>query len=294
MADFDRRNRRGRERGQRRHGRPFDGTAHRPVDDHAPRRSRRSARRRGVAGARARGRILRPPPDPPTRRLDAQLVEYAMRATRIDGRVLVLGVCLHERSTHESVRPHEAGAWTAREREIVHRIALGDITAEICAELHVAPDTVRAHVRNAMAKTGARTRAQLIAIALTDELLDALRWSPRRRLRLGGDDDVGSRVAERPEASVIFSGGVSVAGSVNASTGSLAVRGGCLRPSSTRRNVMSERRRRSVRGQVLLPRRWAGETASGAIGWRDVVGSSVSKQRPPGRRNVRVQSPGTP
>jgi DNA-binding CsgD family transcriptional regulator len=30
---------------------------------------------------------------------------------------------------------------------------------------------VRAHVRNAMAKTGARTRAQLIAIALTEGLL---------------------------------------------------------------------------------------------------------------------------
>jgi DNA-binding CsgD family transcriptional regulator len=35
-----------------------------------------------------------------------------------------------------------------------------------------APDTVRAHVRNAMAKTGARTRAQLIAIALTEGLID--------------------------------------------------------------------------------------------------------------------------
>jgi DNA-binding CsgD family transcriptional regulator len=86
--------------------------------------------------------------------------------------MLVLGVCLHERSRQESDRPHEAAALTAREREIVHRIALGDISAEICDELHIAPDTVRAHVRNAMAKTGARTRAQLIAIALTDGLLD--------------------------------------------------------------------------------------------------------------------------
>ena len=40
----------------------------------------------------------------------------------------------------------------ARE-EIVGRIALGEVTPEICAALHIAPDTVRTHVRNAMAKT---------------------------------------------------------------------------------------------------------------------------------------------
>jgi DNA-binding CsgD family transcriptional regulator len=47
------------------------------------------------------------------------------------------------------------------------------VTSEICTDLHIAPDTVRAHVRNAMAQTGARTRAQLVAIALSDGLLDA-------------------------------------------------------------------------------------------------------------------------
>jgi PAS domain S-box-containing protein len=101
-----------------------------------------------------------------------RIVDFAMQPTRVDGRVLVLGVCIHERSRPELDRPHAPAALTARERDIVHRIALGDVSADICAELHIAPDTVRAHVRNAMAKTGARTRAQLIAIALSNGLLD--------------------------------------------------------------------------------------------------------------------------
>ena len=67
---------------------------------------------------------------------------------------------------------HAPAPLTAREREIVHLIALGHVSREICDMLHVAPDTVRTHVRNAMAKTGARTRAQLIAIALGDGLLE--------------------------------------------------------------------------------------------------------------------------
>jgi len=99
-------------------------------------------------------------------------IEYAMRAARTGGTVLVLGVCLRERAGRSSERPHEAAPLTSREREVVRLIALGETTPDICAALFIAPDTVRSHVRNAMAKTGARTWAQLIAIALTEGLLD--------------------------------------------------------------------------------------------------------------------------
>jgi PAS domain S-box-containing protein len=101
-----------------------------------------------------------------------RIVDYAMRATRARGTVLVLGVCLRDRPGGRSGRAHEPGPLTAREQEIVRRIALGEVTPQICAALGIAPDTVRAHVRNAMAKTGARTRAQLIAIAMTEGLLE--------------------------------------------------------------------------------------------------------------------------
>src|SRR4051794_22593624 len=112
-----------------------------------------------------RRRISRP--DGSTR-----VVEFAMRAPRAGGTVLVLGVCMRERSGTGSAGAHGVAPLSEREQEIVRRIALGEVTADICAGLHIAPDTVRAHVRNAMAKTGARTRAQLIAIALTEGLLD--------------------------------------------------------------------------------------------------------------------------
>jgi len=55
---------------------------------------------------------------------------------------------------------------TAREFEVVELVARGHATSEIAKLLIVSPATVRAHVRNAMRKVGARTRAQLVAIAL--------------------------------------------------------------------------------------------------------------------------------
>ena len=101
------------------------------------------------------------------------VVDFAMRAATIDERVLVLGVAIHAHVERDDNDRHTPAPLTAREREIVRLIALGHVSREICEMLHVAPDTVRTHVRNAMAKTGARTRAQLIAIALGDGLLEA-------------------------------------------------------------------------------------------------------------------------
>jgi PAS domain S-box-containing protein len=55
---------------------------------------------------------------------------------------------------------------TARESEVVELVACGYGTRRIAELLILSPATVRAHVRNAMAKAGARTRAQLVAIVL--------------------------------------------------------------------------------------------------------------------------------
>jgi DNA-binding CsgD family transcriptional regulator len=43
---------------------------------------------------------------------------------------------------------------------------------EIADELHIAHDTVRTHVRNAMTKLDARSCAHQVAKALGDDLLD--------------------------------------------------------------------------------------------------------------------------
>jgi DNA-binding CsgD family transcriptional regulator len=55
-----------------------------------------------------------------------------------------------------------------RELEIVGLVALGHSGPEIAAELRIAHDTVRTHIRNAMVKAGARSRAHLVAKALAD------------------------------------------------------------------------------------------------------------------------------
>ncbi len=49
-------------------------------------------------------------------------------------------------------------------------MALGNTGPEIADELQIAHDTVRTHVRNAMAKTDARSRAHLVAKALGEGL----------------------------------------------------------------------------------------------------------------------------
>jgi PAS domain S-box-containing protein len=69
--------------------------------------------------------------------------------------------------------PQPAAALTPREREVVMLVALGHTGAEIAEQLGLSPETVRSHVRNAMAKTGSHTRAQLVAVAAARRLIDA-------------------------------------------------------------------------------------------------------------------------
>jgi PAS domain S-box-containing protein len=55
-----------------------------------------------------------------------------------------------------------------REREVVQMVALGAAGPEIAGELQISHETVRTHVRNAMDKLGARSRAHLVARALAE------------------------------------------------------------------------------------------------------------------------------
>jgi PAS domain S-box-containing protein len=57
-------------------------------------------------------------------------------------------------------------ALSPRECEIVRMIAMGSTGPEIADQLHLSHYTVRTHVRNAMSKLGARSRAHLVARAL--------------------------------------------------------------------------------------------------------------------------------
>jgi two-component system response regulator DesR len=59
-----------------------------------------------------------------------------------------------------------ACALSVRQLEIIALIADGATGPEIAAALHISHHTVRAHIAHAMERTGARSRAQLVAIAL--------------------------------------------------------------------------------------------------------------------------------
>lgn len=61
---------------------------------------------------------------------------------------------------------------TPRERQIVEMLANGFTGEQIAQELVLSPETVQKHVHNAKRKIGAETRAHLIALAMTQGLID--------------------------------------------------------------------------------------------------------------------------
>ena len=63
-------------------------------------------------------------------------------------------------------------ALTSRERSVLRLLADGQGSDAIATALSIAPDTVRAHVRNAMRKLGVDTRTQAVAEALRRSLID--------------------------------------------------------------------------------------------------------------------------
>jgi DNA-binding NarL/FixJ family response regulator len=62
-------------------------------------------------------------------------------------------------------------ALTQREREVLRLLADGLPNEEIGKHLHISPETVRTHVRKAMAKLEADTRTQAVAIALRQSII---------------------------------------------------------------------------------------------------------------------------
>jgi PAS domain S-box-containing protein len=102
-------------------------------------------------------------------------VEFAGHPEVVTGRHLVLFVAIRAARAgrrHHDVTPPRSDcvALSKRELEVVQLLALGMSGPEVAGELHLAHNTVRTHVRNAMAKVGARSRAQLVARTLGEGL----------------------------------------------------------------------------------------------------------------------------
>ncbi|MFD4577619.1 response regulator [Streptomyces sp. NPDC058417] len=74
-------------------------------------------------------------------------------------------------SDDDPVRSAKLDALTSREREVLVQVAGGHSNDEIAERLEVSPLTVKTHVNRAMAKLGARDRAQLVVIAYESGLV---------------------------------------------------------------------------------------------------------------------------
>jgi PAS domain S-box-containing protein len=102
------------------------------------------------------------------------LIRYKASHRAVGDRRFVLYLATQVRpAARPDPQSRSAGRYTfsPREREVVQLVAQGLTTRDIADELRVSLETVRTHIRNAMAKLGSRTRAQLVAKALAERLI---------------------------------------------------------------------------------------------------------------------------
>jgi DNA-binding NarL/FixJ family response regulator len=98
---------------------------------------------------------------------------------------------LVEASTTPRVNADALAQLTTREKEIVGLVAHGLSNTEIAAALTISHATAKTHVSRAMAKLGARDRAQLVAMAYRNRLVEPPDWT---------SDDAAGPTRERPRS----------------------------------------------------------------------------------------------
>jgi DNA-binding CsgD family transcriptional regulator len=67
--------------------------------------------------------------------------------------------------------PRPKGRLSPRELEVTRLLARGLSGEQIAERLYLSPETVRTHIRNAMERLQAHTRAQLVAVAMEADLI---------------------------------------------------------------------------------------------------------------------------
>jgi DNA-binding NarL/FixJ family response regulator len=68
--------------------------------------------------------------------------------------------------------PSVAERLTSRELEILQLLAEGLAQAQIADQLVISPKTVGSHIEHILAKLGVRSRAQAVAVAYREELVE--------------------------------------------------------------------------------------------------------------------------
>ena len=84
-------------------------------------------------------------------------------ADRIE-KALAVEASLHESGTQEAARGARLASLTAREREVMERVAAGKLNKVIADELHVAVRTVEVHRARVYAKLGVRSAAEVATL----------------------------------------------------------------------------------------------------------------------------------
>ena len=88
---------------------------------------------------------------------------------REGGRIVgVFGVVKHR---EEMAAPNPHPHLTPRQNQVLHLLARGRSTAQIAAELHLSPETVRNHVRLMMRALDAHSRIEALAVAHREGIL---------------------------------------------------------------------------------------------------------------------------
>jgi DNA-binding NarL/FixJ family response regulator len=109
--------------------------------------------------AGARGLVLKAAPLPD---LVRALEVVASGSVYIDA-VLAVGLAMRGHSSLPEL--------SKREREILRMLSHGMTNEEIGKEIFISPETVRTHVRRAIAKLGSKTRTQAVSTALRQGLI---------------------------------------------------------------------------------------------------------------------------
>ena len=125
-------------------------------------------------------------------------VQFAAHREIVTGRDLILGVVLEldGRPMRCGKAPVDASAaaLTPREREVVALVALGGRRREIAAQLFISEATVKTHLRNAMHKLDVHSQAQLVAVALTQGLIELEPHRGRGRVGIVAEASPLSRI----------------------------------------------------------------------------------------------------
>ncbi len=72
----------------------------------------------------------------------------------------------------QTARPTDVHALTPREIEVLQALVEGRSSRDICADLYIAPNTLRTHVQNLLSKLRVHSKLEAVAYALKQQLVD--------------------------------------------------------------------------------------------------------------------------